>query len=90
MAMSALRRRSPEPGPRSESRSRTWRSQSARSASSSAAVSQRAGDLLLDPARREFLSRNRMMPAERVEILQGTLGAQAGAIGAALWAARAV
>ncbi len=49
-----------------------------------------AGDLLLDPARREYLSRNRMMPAERVEILQGRLGAQAGAIGAALWAARAV
>lgn len=50
----------------------------------------RAGALLLDPARLEFLSRNRMMPTERVEILQGTLGAQAGAIGAALWAARAM
>lgn len=45
-----------------------------------------AGDLLLEPARRELFRRVRVMPVDRVEIVRGELGPHAGALGAALWA----
>jgi glucokinase len=47
-----------------------------------------AGDLLLEPARRELARRNRMMPVERIEVVPAELGSAAGSIGAALWAGR--
>jgi glucokinase len=48
-----------------------------------------AGDLLFEPARRELARRIRVMPIERVSIVPALLGQGAGAIGAALWGARA-
>jgi glucokinase len=48
-----------------------------------------AGELLLEPARREFVRRNRVMPVERVSIVRAALGPYAGAVGAALWGASA-
>jgi glucokinase len=48
-----------------------------------------AGELLLEPARRELRRRVTMMPLERIAVVPAELGARAGAIGAALWAARA-
>jgi glucokinase len=48
-----------------------------------------AGDLLLEPARREFARRLTVMPAERIPVVPAELGVGAGAVGAALWAARA-
>jgi glucokinase len=48
----------------------------------------RAGELLLEPARRELVRRNRMMPVERIAVVQAELGSLAGPIGAALWASR--
>jgi glucokinase len=48
-----------------------------------------AGDLLLGPAREELRRRVTVMPIDRVEIVRAELGLQAGAIGAALWAAAA-
>lgn len=47
-----------------------------------------AGDLLLEPARREFARRNRVMPIERVSVVTGELGPLAGPVGAALWGMR--
>ena len=47
-----------------------------------------ASEMLLEPARREFARRNRMMPIERISIVQAELGSFAGAIGAALWSQR--
>ncbi len=48
-----------------------------------------AGELLLEPARRELRRRVTMMPLERIAVVPAELGARAGAIGAALWAAGA-
>lgn len=45
-----------------------------------------AGDLLLDPIRRTLHKRVFVAPKERVEIVPGVLGNNAGVIGAALWA----
>lgn len=45
-----------------------------------------AGDLLLDPIRRSMRGHVHVMPVEKVKILLSTLGANAGVIGAALWA----
>lgn len=47
-----------------------------------------AGDLLLDPIRREVKSRMVVMDPKGIEILQGTLGDEAGIIGTAIWAAK--
>lgn len=47
-----------------------------------------AGDLLLDPIRRTLRERVTVMPVEQVEVVQGTLGDDAGVIGVACWAAR--
>ena len=46
-----------------------------------------AGDLLLEPARRELRRRIRVAPLERIEIVRAELGYEAGSIGAALWGA---
>lgn len=46
-----------------------------------------AGDLLLEPARRELRRRVRVAPVERIEIVRAELGYEAGSIGAALWGA---
>jgi glucokinase len=46
-----------------------------------------AGDLLLEPARRELEQRVRVMPLDRVAIVPAELGPRAGAVGAALWGA---
>jgi glucokinase len=43
-----------------------------------------AGDLLLDPIRAEVLRRVTLVPAERISIVPGELGPNAGAVGAAL------
>jgi glucokinase len=48
-----------------------------------------AGDRILEPARRELHRRMRAVPLDRVDIVPATLGIAAGAIGAALWGARA-
>jgi glucokinase len=47
-----------------------------------------AGDLILEPARRELGRRVTMMPLDRIAVIPAELGAHAGAIGAALWGAR--
>lgn len=47
------------------------------------------GDLLLDPLRAEVARRARVAPLDRIEIVPAELGAEAGAIGAALWGAGA-
>jgi glucokinase len=46
-----------------------------------------AGDLLLEPARRELERRVRVMPLDRIAIVPAELGPRAGAVGAALWGA---
>ena len=46
-----------------------------------------AGDLLLEPIRRTVLERVRVMPVEKVEVVQSELGHNAGVIGVACWAA---
>jgi glucokinase len=46
-----------------------------------------AGDLLLGPLRAEVERRARVAPLDRIEIVAARLGAEAGAIGAALWGA---
>ncbi len=46
-----------------------------------------AGDLLLEPARREIRRRVRVAPTERIEIVRAELGYEAGSIGAAVWGA---
>jgi glucokinase len=45
-----------------------------------------AGDLLLEPIRRTVAQRVKVMPVEQVQIVPTQLGANAGVIGAALWA----
>ena len=47
----------------------------------------RIGDPILAPIRRTIRERVRVMPIEQVEVVQATLGDDAGVIGAALWAA---
>jgi glucokinase len=47
-----------------------------------------AGDLLFAPVRSTVQERVKMMPVDQVEIVPAALGANAGIIGAALWAAR--
>ena len=46
-----------------------------------------AGDVLLGPLRAEIKRRARVAPLDRIEIVTAQLGAEAGAIGAALWGA---
>jgi glucokinase len=46
-----------------------------------------AGDLLLDPIRREIKKRVFTMPVEQVEVVQAELGNNSGVIGSACWAA---
>jgi glucokinase len=50
----------------------------------------RAGDLLLDPIRREIAARTAVFSRTRggVHVVPGALGSDAGAIGAAAWAMR--
>jgi glucokinase len=48
----------------------------------------RAGDLLLDPIRETVRKRVFLMPIERVDILTGKLGTDAGIVGMAAWVAR--
>jgi glucokinase len=47
----------------------------------------RAGDLLLEPMQQTMRRLVRVMPVEQVELVLGTLGDQAGVIGAACFAA---
>ena len=46
-----------------------------------------ADDLLLEPVRRAARERVHIMPTEEVEIVQASLGLNAGVLGAAMWAA---
>jgi glucokinase len=48
-----------------------------------------AGDLIIEPARRELARRVTMMPLDNIEVVAAELGTHAGAVGAALWGARA-
>jgi glucokinase len=48
-----------------------------------------AGDLIIEPARRELARRVTMMPLDSIEVVAAELGTHAGAVGAALWGARA-
>lgn len=48
-----------------------------------------AGPALLDPLRQEVRRRVRLVEPERIRVLPAALGRHAGAVGAALWAARA-
>lgn len=50
----------------------------------------RAGDLLLEPMQQTMRKMVRVMPVERVELVLGTLGDQAGVIGAACFAAQKI
>jgi glucokinase len=47
-----------------------------------------AGDLLLEPLRRTLRERVRLMPVEQVEVVQASLGSEAGVLGVAVWAAQ--
>ncbi len=47
----------------------------------------KAGDLLLDPIKREVKKRVFLMPIEKVEIIQAQLGNDAGTVGMAAWSA---
>ncbi len=47
----------------------------------------KAGDLLLDPIRKEIKKRVFLMPIEKVDIVRGTLGTDAGIVGMAAWSA---
>lgn len=47
----------------------------------------RVGDLILEPARRALRERVRLAPVETIEIIPARLGADAGLVGAASWAA---
>jgi glucokinase len=47
----------------------------------------RIGELILRPIRKTIRERVTIMPVEQVEVVQATLGDDAGVIGAALWAA---
>jgi glucokinase len=46
-----------------------------------------AGELLLHPIRETLRKRMIVMPADKIEIVQGSLGDNAGIIGLAVWAA---
>ena len=46
-----------------------------------------AGKLLFTPMERTMRERVNVMPVDQVQVLQGQLGNNAGAIGVALWAA---
>ncbi len=81
--------RSPVPARSSASRSPTCSSSSARTAWSSGGGVVEAGDLLLGPLRAEVERRARVAPLDRIELVSAQLGAEAGAIGAALWGAAA-
>ena len=48
-----------------------------------------AGDLIIEPARRELARRVTMMPLDSIEVVAAELGTHAGAVGAALWGALA-
>jgi glucokinase len=48
----------------------------------------KAGDLLLDPIRETVKKRVFLMPVEKVDILAGKLGTDAGIVGMAAWSAR--
>ncbi len=48
----------------------------------------KAGDLLLDPIRREVKNRVFLMPVEKVDIVTAKLGTDAGIVGMAAWSAR--
>ena len=48
----------------------------------------KAGDLLLDPIRREVRERVFLMPAEKVEIVTAKLGVYSGIVGMAAWSAK--
>ena len=47
----------------------------------------KAGELLLEPVRREVRKRVFLMPVEKVDILQARLGTDAGIVGMAAWSA---
>lgn len=47
-----------------------------------------AGDLLLNPIRRTLMERMFVMPSEKIEIVLGKLGDDAGIIGTAVWASQ--
>ena len=47
-----------------------------------------AGDLLLNPIRRRIRLQVFMMPADQVEVVIASLGANAGILGVAAWAAQ--
>ncbi len=47
-----------------------------------------AGDLLLEPVRRTIRQRVTVMPVEQVEVVQASLGSEAGVLGVAVWAAQ--
>jgi glucokinase len=49
-----------------------------------------AGDLLLAPIRREVTTRVRIVPVERIAVVEAELGPHAGAIGDAIWGADAL
>jgi glucokinase len=49
-------------------------------------VAAAAGDLLLEPLRREVAARAQVAPLDRIEIVSSALGPLAGAVGAALYA----
>jgi glucokinase len=48
----------------------------------------KAGDLLLDPVRREVRERVFLMPVEKVEIVTAKLGVYSGIVGMAAWSAK--
>jgi glucokinase len=45
-----------------------------------------AGDLLLEPLRRTIRQRVAVMPVDQVEVVQASLGPEAGVLGVAMWA----
>jgi glucokinase len=49
-----------------------------------------AGDLLLEPLRRTIRQRVTMMPVDQVEVVQASLGSEAGVLGVAMWAAHSL
>lgn len=48
----------------------------------------KAGDLLLDPINKVIKERVRLMPVEKVEVINAKLGNDAGTVGMAAWSAR--
>jgi glucokinase len=49
-----------------------------------------AGDLLLEPLRATIRQRVKVMPVEQVEVVQASLGSEAGVLGVAMWAAHSL